>query len=85
MNTLGDLIQALADLSETHGADTEVRIASIGYRSKMQYRIDDIVDVELYDDDDTEEGAQMYVYLVEAQTESDYLPSRARKAINGEL
>lgn len=85
MNTVGDLIEILADLAETHGADAEVRIASIGHRSKMQYRIDDVIDVELYDDDETEKGARMFVYLVEAQTETDYLPSRARKAINGDL
>lgn len=85
MNTLGDLITTFQDLAQEHGADAEVRIASMGYRSRLQYRIDDIVDVELYDDDETEEGARMVVYLVQADTESDYLPSRARQAIQGEL
>lgn len=85
MNTIGDLITTLQDLAEEHGADAEVLIAQQGHRSRLQYRIEDIVDVELCDDDDTEEGAHMVVYLVEADTESNYLPSRARKAIQGEL
>lgn len=84
MNTLGELIETLEDLAKTHGADAEVRIAHMGYRSKMEYRLDDVVDVELYDDDETETGATMVVYLVESHNDN-YLPSRARKAIDGEL
>jgi len=83
-----DVIQTLEDMADNgeNGDDVDVRIASLGYRSKMEYTITDIVDVELFGDgeEETEGEGQRVVYLVESHS-NEYLTSRARKAIDGEL
>lgn len=82
-----DVIQTLNDLADDGtGRDVDVRIASIGHRSKMEYKISDIVDVELFDDgeEETEGEGQRVIYLVESHG-NEYLTSHARKAIEGEL
>lgn len=89
MNTLGDLITTLQDLAEEHGDDAEVLIASLGHRSKMSYRICDIVTVGPEPEDDAEcdeedggDETPAVVYLVESSS-SEYLSGDARKAIEG--
>lgn len=90
MNTLGELISTLQDLAEEHGDDAEVLIASLGYRSKMSYRIQDVVAVGPEPDGDDEGDEEEHqdkevptvVYFVESST-NEHLSSDARKAIEG--
>lgn len=64
--------------------DAEVRIAEFGYRTSMQYMVEQAVEVELPDespgarDDDT-----MHVVYIEcgAQTAHPYLPAEAHDAL----
>lgn len=81
-----DVIQTLEDLAQVHdnGDETELRIAAFYHRTKMEYKIDDIVFVELLEDGEEEGEGRPFVYFVESNSD-EYLPSRARKAIDGEL
>lgn len=82
MNTLGELAITIQNLSDRYGEDTPVRIASTGYRPYTQHDIVDIVDVVV--PDDSPEGGERYVYLVEEEG-NHLLHPIARDAVRGNL
>lgn len=83
--TIGDLIEQLQELAETHGDDTEVRLA-IQPRWAFEHSIGSVVcnvDAESDEDDDEDEeeaGREPVVYIGEG-TQLGYLPGDAQRAL----
>lgn len=75
MNNLGALIEALEGLAVDHGADAQIRIAVMGYRSNMEYHVEDVVGARLGGD-----GGPAVVYFVQSSG-NEYVSADARKAI----
>ena len=66
--TVGDLMDTL----EGFDPEAEVRIAEVDYRSRFEYTIDDIAEIDVSNSDDEE--VEFVVYLLEG-TQIGYLPS----------
>lgn len=82
--TVGELLEALQDIADTHGEDVEVRLAHQP-QWPFEYSVDDVVLVEaskLTDDEDDEESDQQepVVYIAE-KSQLGYLSGAATKAL----
>lgn len=80
--TLGQLLEALQDIAEEHGADVEVRLAHQPQWA-FEYSIDDVVLVEASEpseDDEDADQEEPVVYIAE-KSQLGYLGGAAAKAL----